>query len=162
MEYIRSGGDRTKINTQRAVSQEAIASKINTTKAVYSKIENSDIVINIFHISSICSVFDISVVEFMEFVEQKVKALEEEGIEVKQGKVPFRLDSIRWMEKLKEKASAKYNSKIRELKKNKELSIFDDEDQLTTIRNECKQEAYEELEAKFSLEDALKEYHESQ
>lgn len=161
-DFVRSGGDRSKVSSDYShQSQEAIAKTLHITKAAYSKIENADVVINIFHISRICTVFDISVVEFMSAVEKKVETLKEGGVDVVQGKIPFRLDNIRWLEKLKEKASAKYNTRIREFKKNRTFSMYTDE-QIFVIKNECKQLAYEELEEKQSLEDALKEYHASE
>lgn len=159
-DFILSGGDKSTINPDNKSSQEAIAKKLKITKAAYSKIENADVVINIFHISNICPIYGISVVDFMGMVEQEVRRLEDEGIKVEKGKVPFRADNIRWLEKLKEKASAKFNSKVRELKKSGLYSAYDDEE-LEALKNECKQLAYEEIEEKQSLEDAMKEYEES-
>ncbi|HHF3094195.1 TPA: helix-turn-helix domain-containing protein [Vibrio diabolicus] len=162
VEFVRSGEDRSKISRDYdSLSQEKMAKELGITKAAYSKIENADVVINVFHISRISSEFGISTVEFMQLVENKIEALRAEGIEVKSEKIPFRLDNIRWLEKLKEKATAKYNTIIRDLKKNKSFSTYTDE-QLIELKNECKQLAYNELEEKFSLEDALKEYHDSQ
>ncbi|MDA0130681.1 helix-turn-helix transcriptional regulator [Vibrio sp. MarTm2] len=159
-EFVLHGRDVEKIFSDCTYSQHLVAQELHMTKAAYSKIENADVVVNIFHISAICKIFSISAVDFMSAVESKVKDLEKAGIEVESSKLPFRLDIIRYSAKLQERTSAIYNNKVRELKKNKTFSMYSDE-QLAELKEECKQLAYQELEEKQSFECALKEYEDS-
>ncbi|MCL1056797.1 helix-turn-helix domain-containing protein [Shewanella gelidimarina] len=152
-EYLLSGGDRNKAE-QTPESQETVAKELNITKAAYSKIENGDVVIGIYHLSHLCIGYGISLGDFMGCVDEQTKKLQDDGIQVINSKITLRLDHIRWIDKISEKSEANFNKAIRELKKNKTYSLHS-EKELEDIRLDCKKKAESELDKRYDLGEAI-------
>lgn len=152
-EYVRSKGDKSKVEPT-SYSQEDVAKALSMTKAAYSKIENGDVIVNIFHLSQICYVFDISLTELMSYVDFRTQQLKKEGIDVVGKKLTLRLDHIRWKEKVDEKAQANFNKAIRELKKSKTYDLHSEEE-FEELKQDCRKRALSELEKRYDLGEAL-------
>ncbi|MGR5531671.1 helix-turn-helix domain-containing protein [Vibrio alfacsensis] len=154
-DFVKSGGDVSKVDP-KPESQETVAQALKITKAAYSKIENGDVAISVYHLAQLCIGYGITQGELMTCVDRKVAELEAAGIKVVNVKVTLRLDHLRWQAKLNEKTEANFNKAIRELKNKKTYSLYNAE-QLTALRAECRQSAFEELDKKYDLGEAISE-----
>lgn len=152
-DYVRSGGDMSKVELT-SEGQDTVAKALKITKAAYSKIENGDVAITIFHLSQLCIGYGISLGELMTCVDKKVEELEASGIRVVNVKVTLRLDYLRWNAKIEEKAKANYNKAERELKKSNQFKLYTKE-QLNELEVECRKKAVAELEKKHDLGQAI-------
>lgn len=156
--FICSGGDMNQVETENSYNQDEIAEYLGMTKATYAKIENGDVIVNILHIGNICSVYGITLTDFMAAVELKISQLESEDISTTHAKLPFRLDKVRWDEKLKEKTEARYNSEVKALKRNKTFAMYTDE-QILDLKKKCRRAVFSEWDKKHDLGEALAIYH---
>lgn len=152
-EYVRSGGDIKTVDPD-VESQEYVAKALKIQKAAYSKIENGDVAISVYHLSQLCVGYEITLAEFMARVDEKTKELEDSGIQVLNVKIDLRLDHLRWKEKINEKSEASFNKAVREHKKNKTYTLLSDAD-IQELKRECLQNARIELEKKYDLGEAL-------
>jgi len=153
VEYLRSGGDRSKIDPDFQ-GQEYVAKALNITKAAYSKIENGDVAITVYHLGQLCAGYEIEWRELMAYVDKRIKELEDDGIFVINAKIALRLDHLRWKEKIEEKTEANFNKMIRELKKNKTYNLHS-EKEIEAIKLDCKNMAKSELNKKYDLGEAI-------
>ncbi|MCA4024116.1 helix-turn-helix domain-containing protein [Vibrio vulnificus] len=156
-DFIRSGGDMEQVKAVNSYNQDEIAERLGMTKATYAKIENGDVIVNILHIGNLCSVYGITLTDFMAAVELKISQLESKGISTTHTKLPFRLDKVRWDEKLKEKTEARYNSEVKALKKNKTFAMYSDEQKLE-LKKKCQRAVFTEWDKKYDLGEALSIY----
>ncbi|HBC3389521.1 helix-turn-helix domain-containing protein [Vibrio parahaemolyticus] len=156
-DFIRSGGDMEQVKAVNSYNQDEIAERLGMTKATYAKIENGDVIVNILHIGNLCSVYGITLTDFMAAVELKISQLESKGISTTHAKLPFRLDKVRWDEKLKEKTEARYNSEVKALKKNKTFAMYSDEQKLE-LKKKCRLAVFTEWDKKYDLGEALSIY----
>ncbi|KKC97897.1 helix-turn-helix domain-containing protein [Photobacterium halotolerans] len=152
-DYVRSGGDISKADPSPE-SQETVAKALKITKAAYSKIENGDVAISIYHLSQLCIGYGISLGELMSCVDKRVEDLENNGVKVVNVKVTLRLDCLRWKAKIDEKTEANFNKLKRELKKT--YNLYSDE-QREALKLECRKKAKDELEQKHDVGHAIAE-----
>lgn len=153
VDYVRSSGDISKVDPDTQ-SQEYVALALKITKAAYSKIENGDVAISIYHLSQLCIGYGITLGELMTRVDERTKELEDAGIFVINAKITLRLDHLRWKEKIEEKTEANFNKVIRELKKNKTYNLHSEKD-IDVIRQDCNKKAKSELDKKYDLGEAI-------
>ncbi|TOQ48167.1 hypothetical protein CGG93_25620, partial [Vibrio parahaemolyticus] len=59
------------VKAVNSYNQDEIAERLGMTKATYAKIENGDVIVNILHIGNLCSVYGITLTDFMAAVELK-------------------------------------------------------------------------------------------
>lgn len=157
-DYVRSGFDVSKADPSPE-NQEKVAKALKITKAAYSKIENGDVAISIYHLSQLCTGYGISLGELMSCVDKKVEQLESKGVNVINAKLELRLDYLRWNAKVNEKAEANLNKAKKELKRT--YTLYSTE-QRESLWQECREKALAELEKKYDLSEAISAQEESQ
>jgi len=144
----------TKSDKTFGINQDEAAEALGLAKSHFAKLESGELAIKFSHISMLCRACSVSLVFFHEQVEKIVEESKDKGWKIVYEKLPPRLDSLLWENKVVQKSEALFNKTIRTMKKDRTFDSLS-ESNIAKLKKKLKADTVVELEKENPKDDAL-------